>query len=192
MSDQTLDRRVLAAVERLGRALRAARQRSATHHGLSLLGLSTIEILSDGRPRRIGALAAELHVSQPTVSDAVTALHRRGLLVRERDPVDLRSTLVTLSGRGAAVATAVEGELRPLLAVESGTTVERAVTLRILLAEISRLQRAGVITINRSCLGCRHYDATDATDPAWCLLLETTLRDEDLRVDCPEYEPAAP
>jgi hypothetical protein len=72
-----LDRKVLAAVERLGRALGAARQLQATRHELSLLGLSVVETLADGRTRRIGDLAAELDVSQPTVSDATTTLARR-------------------------------------------------------------------------------------------------------------------
>ena len=68
-----LDRKVLAAVERLGRALRAARQDVATRHEVSLLGLSVIETLADGRPRRVGDLAAELDVSQPRCSPQVPA-----------------------------------------------------------------------------------------------------------------------
>lgn len=71
-----LDRKVLAAVERLGRALRAARQDVATRHEVSLLGLSVIETLADERPRRVGDLSAELDVSQPTVRDAVAAGRR--------------------------------------------------------------------------------------------------------------------
>lgn len=46
-SANDLDRKVLAAVERLGRALRAARQQAATRHGLSLLGVSVLETLAE-------------------------------------------------------------------------------------------------------------------------------------------------
>jgi 3-oxoacyl-[acyl-carrier-protein] synthase II len=111
-----LDRKVLAAVERLGRALRAARQDVATRHEVSLLGLSVIETLADGRPRRVGDLAAELDVSQPTVSDAVTVLDKRGLIRRDRDPADLRSTLVALTDDGDRLAADAAAELAPLLA----------------------------------------------------------------------------
>lgn len=186
-----LDRKVLAAVERLGRALRAARQALATRHELSLLGLSVIETLSDGRPRRVGDLAAELDVSQPTVSDAVTALDRRGLIRRDRDPHDLRSTLVVPTETGTRLAADVAAELAPLLGARSGTHTDRATTLRVLLGEIARLQAAGVITVNRSCLTCRHFQPAGPRSRARCLLLAAALPDHDLRVDCPEHSPVS-
>lgn len=189
--DADLDRKMLAAVERLGRALRAARQRVATRHELSQLGLSVIETLSGDQDRRVGDLAAELNVSQPTVSDALATLSGRGLIDRARDPQDMRSTLVSLTDEGAVVASGIATELRPLLAAESGTVNDRAVTLRVLLGEIARFQNAGVISINRSCLTCRHYQPPGDRTRARCLLLEMELRDQDLRVDCPEHEPAA-
>lgn len=185
-----LDRKVLAAVERLGRALRAARQEFATRHDVSLLGLSVIETLSDGRPRRVGDLAAELDVSQPTVSDAVTVLGKRGLIRRDRDPADLRSTLVALTDDGSHLAVDAATELAPLLAARTSTAADRATTLRVLLGEIARLQDAGVITVNRSCLSCRHYQPPGVRSQARCLLLASALADRDLRVDCPEHEPA--
>lgn len=188
--DVGLDRKVLAAVERLGRALRAARQQVATRHELSLLGLSVIETLADARPRRVGDLAAELDVSQPTVSDAVATLDKRGLIARDRDPNDLRTTLVTLTSTGRTVAADIATELQPILRAESGTVAERATTLRVLLGEIARLQQAGVISVNRSCLTCRHYQPPGTRARARCLLLGTALRDQDLRLDCGEHEAA--
>ena len=188
--DIGLDRKVLAAVERLGRALRAARQQVATRHELSLLGLSVVETLADARPRRVGDLAAELDVSQPTVSDAVATLDKRGLISRHRDPNDLRTTLVTLTSTGQTVAADIATELQPILRAESGTASERATTLRVLLGEIARLQQAGIISVNRSCLTCRHYQPPGARTRARCLLLGSALRDQDLRVDCGEHEPA--
>ena len=56
-------------------------------------------------------------------------------------------------------------------------------------AQIARLQAAGVITVNRSCLSCRHYQPPGPRTRARCLLLATALADRDLRVDCPEHEP---
>ncbi len=189
--DADLDRKVLAAVERLGRALRSARQQAATRNQLSLLGLSVIETLAGGRPRRVGDLAAELDVSQPTMSDAVAALHRRRLVERDRNRNDRRSTLVALTDDGTSMASEIAAELRPLLASKAGTATDRATALRVLLAEIARLQEAGIITVNRSCLTCRHYQPPGAPFQARCLLLGSVIRDQDLRVDCSEHEPAA-
>ena len=189
-ADVELDRKIFAAVDRLGRALRAAHQQAATENGLSLLGLSVIEMLADGRARHIGALAAELSVSQPTVSDAVTTLQQRGLLERRRDPRDLRSTLVALTDSGTASASDLAARMSPLLAGDAGNASDRATTLRVLISEIARLQAAGVITVDRSCLTCRHYQPPAARSRARCLLLDKALRDQDLRVDCDEHESA--
>lgn len=189
--DANLDRKLLAAVDRLGRALRAARQSVATRHELSQLGVSLIETLADGRVRRIGDLAAELAVSQPTVSDALAVLDRRGLIARVRDPLDMRSTLITLTDMGSAVGDEIASELGPIAEAQTGSTAERGIALRVLLGEIARLQKAGIITVNRSCLTCHHYQPPDGHTSGRCLLLDTELGDADLRVDCPDHEALA-
>lgn len=187
----TPDRKLLAAVERLARALRAARQQVATGHGLSLLGVTVLETLDGGRAMRVGDLAAELDVSQPTASDALAVLERRRLVARRRDPDDLRATLVSLTTAGADTLDVIVAELAPTMAAGTETSVDRGIALRVVLGEIARLQHAGVITVNRSCLTCHHYEAPDDGEPARCLLLDVALGDGDLRVDCPEHQPAS-
>lgn len=190
-----LDRKLLVAVERLGRALRAARQQLASRHRLSLLQLLIVEHLADGRPRRVGELAAELDVTQPTVSEALGTLQNKGLANRRGDEGDARVNLVTLTTNGSVLAAEIADELVPILTANPSTNAgDRAIALRVVLAEISHLQKAGVISINRSCLTCLHYQqpaAAPAPTPteARCLLLDEPLRDADLRVDCADYVP---
>jgi DNA-binding MarR family transcriptional regulator len=183
-----LDRKLLAATERLGRALRAARQHLATRHRVSLLQLQVLELLADQRPRRVGELAAELDVSQPTTSDALATLSTKGLVARLPHPTDARVGIVALTDAGANLAGLIAVELAPLVAGDDATTDDdHATALRVLLTEISRLQHAGIITINRSCLTCQHYRPSTTPAPAHCHLLDQPLADRDLRVDCPEY-----
>ena len=185
-----LDRKLFAAVERLGRALRAARQYLATRYHLSTLGVSILETLADNRKRRVGDLAAELHISQPTASDALATLDQHGLVIRRLDPSDRRSTLVSLSPAGADIASDIIAQLSPLRTTGVESAEARGPTLRLLLAEIARLQAAGVISINRSCLTCHHYQPTQNSSPAHCLLLNKTLHDTELQVDCGDHQPA--
>ncbi len=187
-----LDRKLLAAVERLGRAWRAAHQRLATRHELSLLGVSVLETLSDGRSRRVGDLAAELDIAQPTLSDALVPLGRRRLVHRRNDPADRRATVVTLSDAGEELAHQIATELAPLTSGgDPSATHQRAAALRVLLEEIARLQSAGVITIDHSCLTCRHYQPAKSSAPAHCILLDTPLANHDLRVHCRDHESAS-
>lgn len=212
IDEQDLDRRLLTAIERLGRALRAGRQRIATAHGLSVLGLGVLERLHERGPQRPGDLADELDVSQPTGSDAIAALQRRGLVERRRNPADLRSTLVELTDAGERTAASVARELAPLLRTDAEAVADRGTALRVVLGQIAHLQRSGQISVARTCFTCRHFDpgspaaarrsgsADDARSPREepaegggprCLLLRTALPDTDLRVDCPEHEPVA-
>jgi DNA-binding MarR family transcriptional regulator len=189
-----LDRKLLAAAERLGRALRAARQQLATRHQLSLLQVQLLEILADRNPRRVGELAAELDITPATAGDAIGTLHDKGLAVRRRDAVDGRAVIVKLTDKGTDLAAHFATELGPLLAGDSRTRAADAATaLRVLLGEISRLQRAGIITVNRSCLTCHHYRPPDRPGSTpHCLLLDQPLTDRDLRVDCPEHSTLQP
>lgn len=97
--------RVGAALERLGRARRIHRQGVATAHGLTPLQLDLLATLADGPPPLpyVGELAAELGVAQPTVTDSLNALVRKGLVRRRRDDADARRSLLTLTRGGDRV-----------------------------------------------------------------------------------------
>jgi len=183
-----LDRKFIAAAERLGRALRFARQQIATTHKISLLQLQVIELLAVVGSRRVGELASELDVTQPTVSDALAALEQKGVLHRERDSSDGRATVVVLSDQGFSLAKKLATELGPLLdATRTTDDDEQALALRMLLEEIRRLQIDGVITVNRSCLTCRHYRPPSSSNTGHCRFLDVHLADRDLRVDCSDH-----
>ena len=186
----SIDRRLLAACERLGRALRVVKQQTATRHRVTPLQVDVLEVLAARRGLRIGEIAAELDVTQPTVSDATNALAGKGLVARTPDPADGRASVISLTDTGATVAEEIAEELSPLRTAEPATAADdKARALRVLLGEIRRLQRSGVITIDRSCFTCRHYQAPSTTSSAHCALLNEQLTDHSLRVDCPEHEP---
>jgi len=183
-----LDRKFIAAVERLGRALRVARQQIATTHQVSLLQLQLVELLAAVGSRRVGELASELDVTQPTVSDALAVLENKGVVQRERDTSDGRATVVVLSRSGVSLARKVAKELGPLLDATRATgDDEQALALRMLLEEIRRMQVDGVITVNRSCLTCSHYRAPTSSKTGHCRFLDVQLADRDLRVDCSDH-----
>jgi DNA-binding MarR family transcriptional regulator len=115
-------------------------------------------------------------------------LHDKALVTRRRGLDDGRATVVALTPAGTRLATTVAAELAPLLAGNHATDhAERATALRVLLGEISRLHHAGIITVNRSCLTCQHFQPPADTAAAQCLLLGQALRDADLRLDCPDH-----
>jgi len=68
--------------------------------GLTGPRASALSVLVFGGPMTLGALAAAEQVRPPTMTRLVTALERKGLVVREASPTDARATLVRATHRG--------------------------------------------------------------------------------------------
>ncbi|GAA1307625.1 MarR family winged helix-turn-helix transcriptional regulator [Saccharothrix xinjiangensis] len=190
-----LDRRLADAIERLGHGLRSLAQRTAREHGLTPLQQQVVLTLSRQPTvrREVSALAAEFDVTKPTMSDAVTALERKELVTRSPGS-DGRRRLLTLTPTGDEVARRLEPWDGPLLDALAGVPADdRATTLHSLLRVIADLQRQGVVSVARTCTGCRFFRADthpDPTAPHHCGLLDVPLPLADLRTDCPEHQPA--
>jgi len=191
---QALDRRLLDAVERLGHGLRALAHRSARAAGLSALQQQTLLGIAGHPPARrgVGALAAEFDVTTPTVSDAVAALVRKGLVVRDTAP-DARRRVLGLTDSGAAVAAALRGWDGPALEALRGLDEhDKGAALDVTLTVIAALVADGTISVARTCSTCRHFRPDrhrDRAAPHHCALLELPLSQAQLRTDCPEHEP---
>jgi DNA-binding MarR family transcriptional regulator len=192
-----LDTKLVAAMERVGQALRFELREHARSYGLTptqaqiLLRLGT----DPPRRRRVGALAARLDVSQPTVSDAVAALERKGLVERRPDPTDARAATLRPTPRGIDVAGRLEAwDERARAEIRGLPVQEKQGSLSLLLDLIGALERAGVVGVARTCPSCRFFRFgawPNAPAPHHCALLDVPLGRGDLRLDCPEHEPAA-
>lgn len=189
-----VDRRLADAIERLGQGVRALAQRTAREFKLSPLQQSVVLALArlPSSLHEVGALAAEFDVTSPTMSDAVAALERKGLVARTQGE-DGRRKLLTLTPEGGKVSDALRSWDGPLLAaLGSITDADRATTLESLLCVIADLQQAGVISIARMCTTCRFFERhahDDLTAPHHCHLLEMPLQSAQLQTDCPDHDP---
>lgn len=188
-----LDRRLLDAVERLGHGLRALSRQTARAAGLTplqqqaLLAVATQPTLR----REVGTLAAEFDVAGPTMSDAVAALARKGLV--ERQPVaDARRRVLAPTTDGAAVAAGLTGWDEPALrALHALDDEDKGVALDVTLALIAQLVDDGTISVARTCSTCRHFRRhahQDGAAPHHCGLLDLPLPKTELRTDCLEHE----
>lgn len=188
-SAEDLDAKLLAALERAGQALRAQLGDAARRSGLSPTQAQVLlRLASDPAPRRrIGALASELDVTHPTISDAVAALERKGLV--EREGPGRRAPLApTAAGRSLADDLAAWPEpIRALLA--ELPAADREATLRLLLSLIAAMQRSDMISVARTCATCRFFrPAAHPGSPHHCALVDLPLADHQLRVDCTEHK----
>jgi DNA-binding MarR family transcriptional regulator len=192
-SREGVDPKLVAAIDRLGQALRVQMGHVARMHGLTSTQLQLLVRLRVDPPerRRVGALAAEFDVTQPTVSDAITTLERKGLVEREPEPSDGRGVRIMLTRRGHDVAEAADAwqvRAQQLLVGVSKGDKERA--LGFLLGLLAELHREGLVSVARMCPTCSFFREGQGRVAGThrCAFLDIDLGPGDLRVDCPDHE----
>lgn len=195
-SSGPVDARIGAALAKLALVGRRALDRSAATRSLSAVQALILECLARRGPQQVGALASLLAVTAPTVSDAIAALERKGLV--RRGPVcrDARGVEVRLTPKGRKAAGRQAGWSDVFRqAVHTIAPEEKAVLLRLLLGIIAELVARGVVRDARMCVTCeyfRPYAHSDGPRPHHCALVDLPLSDDHLRVDCPDHAAVAP
>ncbi|OHV57029.1 MarR family transcriptional regulator [Frankia sp. CcI156] len=194
-----LDAKIVAALDRIGEALQVLARRLAEAHDLSPTQLRVLARIYAGPPppARTSALARELDVADPTVSDAVAALRRKGLVGRQQDPADRRHYRLHLTADGQRTAHAVSRWTAPVeVATSTIPRPDGEHLLATLLDLLECLHAEHLISVTRACTTCRHFEpAPRHARPARhaqptvhrCAFFDYRLGPSDIRVDCPEH-----
>jgi DNA-binding MarR family transcriptional regulator len=186
---------LLIGLARLGQAVRIQAWRNAGPHHLSPLQADIVSLLDGrGRPIRQGEIVAALASTPPTVSDAVKALRKKELLEASRDPGDARALLLGLTARGREEA----GRLNDWPETLSGAVAalpddDFAAMLRSTTTLMRELQDRQAIPVSQMCLTCRFFVPRahpDRERPHHCDYVDAPFGDAELRVSCPDHEPA--
>jgi DNA-binding MarR family transcriptional regulator len=187
---------LLTGLARLGQAIRMDAWRNAGPRNLSPLQADIIIFLGgEARPRRQRDVVEALASTPPTVSDAVKALRAKDLLESTRDPADARATVVRLTPEGEAEARrlgVVSATMTEAVSVLS--EADLAVMLRGIAAVMKELQDRHAIPVSRMCLTCRFFAPNahpeDVSHPHHCNFVDAPFGDAQLRVTCPDHQPA--
>lgn len=193
---ESQDEKIIAALERAGRALRGLLWEAVQPLGLTPIQGQILLYLRDHRHEtcRVSYLAREFGLTQATVSDAVSALAAKGLVRRDAPVNDRRVSPLRLTAAGEELAGRLAGWSNGARkALGTFTAAERAEALLFLLRLIDGWQRDGIVSVARMCLTCRYFrlgGGPGGSEPHFCQLLQRPLAIAALRVDCPDYEPA--
>lgn len=193
--EMTLQQKIVAALERIGQALRSLLLSDAMEEGLSITQAQVLLqcYLQPGRLYGVTDLAEELDLSQPTISDAITTLQRKGLLQKLQREDDRRAVVLVLTAQGKAAARRLwmQQSRRFEQLSQRFSPEEQAQFLHLLLHFIAFAYKAGHLHTARTCLTCRFLQTLEAGENPpqyFCSLLETPLALTDLRTSCPEHE----
>lgn len=103
------------ALVRISFRVMAVLTRIGAEHDLSLTQLRLLGLLRDRRPRMTD-LAAFLGLDKSTMSGLVERAERRGLVTRQKSPLDRRATDVAITATGRELTERIEEQVRATLA----------------------------------------------------------------------------
>jgi DNA-binding MarR family transcriptional regulator len=189
-----LDRKIAVGFERITQLLKTLIWNESKRSGLSPIQIQFLVALTYDRATQwtVGEIASRFQLTPATVSDALTALESKELVVRTRSEEDKRTVFVALTPEGKRTARSVGKWLNVVQEqiAELGSD-EKAVLLKSLIRLIAAFQREEMIATKGMCVFCTYFRPNvhkSATAPHHCAYIDKAFGDAELRVDCPDYE----
>lgn len=187
--NRNIEGKIVVALERISQAFRVLLWQEGKENALTPLQLQLLLFLKfhSADKCKVNYLAMEFNVTKATISETVRLLGNKAYIFKETDPSDTRSYSIYLTDKGkeivAKTSAFAEGIEKP---IHTFTDSQKEVLFQSLLELIEKLNKAGIITVQRMCFSCRFYQSDEKQD--YCQLLKKKLYTQDIRIDCPEHE----
>lgn len=188
--NERIESKIVASLERISQAFRVLLWQESKEHALSPIQVQVLIFLlhHSADKRKVTYLANEFNMTKATISDTVKTLEQKLLIEKEFEPADSRSYIIHLTDAGREVANKTSFFSREIhKPIDKLSQQEKENLLLSLLGIIRQLNHSEVITIQRMCMSCHYYKASDSGALHFCKLLNQELKPSDLRVDCPEH-----
>lgn len=181
--------KLVAGLERISEVFKVLLWEKAKLVGLSPIQIQILLFIAYHKQElcNVSHLAKEFNVTKPTVSDAIKILDKKELIAKDFSSADSRSYSIHLSKAGEKVVSETYDFANPLKNQLSGIPQKDSERLFKTMSElIYKLNRNGILSVQRTCFGCTFYQKNKTSD--YCNLLEKELTHKDIRLDCPEFE----
>lgn len=190
--EKDISSKIVAGLERISEVFKILLWDKAKLVGLSPIQIQVLIFIAfhERSLCNVSHLAKEFNVTKPTVSDAVRILDKKDLIIKEHSTSDSRRYSIVLSDLGNEIVSQTYDFSDPLKQVIDDFSKTELESLFDTLGQlIFKLNRKGILSVQRTCYGCKFHTKKDGTD--YCNLLHTTLLKEEIRLDCAEYEAKA-
>lgn len=187
-----LSSKIVVGLQRISEAFKVLLWEKAKEFGLSPIQIQILIFVSYHKQEfcNVSYLAKEFNITKPTVSDAVKALEKKGMIQKDYSSSDSRSYSIFLSESGKETVAKTETFVSPIKkqldSIEQNQLENIFTTLSSL---IYQLNRQGILSVQRTCFACKFYTKHQGQD--YCNLLQKDLLSQDIRLDCPEFESAS-
>lgn len=192
----SIEHRIEEGLARLAAVIRADDWNRAKAAGINPTQQGVLDYLR-GRPQGSGLtdIAVHLLISQPTATDSVAALERKGLVERRASETDRRAVRVLLTEAGVALLEGSSTDGKARVAVKHLDEAGKAELLLTVVRLIKTLQDIDAVPVQRMCVTCRHFAPfahPDGEKPHHCHYVNAAFGQRELRIDCHEHDTADP
>lgn len=190
--EKDISSKIVAGMERVSEVFKILLWEKAKLVGLSPIQIQILIFIAFHKRElcNVSHLAKEFNVTKPTVSDAIKVLDKKGLILKDYSSFDSRSYSITLSELGIEIISQTYDFSNPLKKqIDSFSSSELESLFGTLSQLIYKLNRNGILSVQRTCYGCKFYQKNQESD--YCNLLQKELLNREIRLDCPEYEEKA-
>lgn len=191
MGKVEISEKIAVGLERISEAYKAMLWNEAKKTGLSPIQIQILIFISKHRDElcNVSQLAHEFNLTKPTVSDAVKTLEKKQLIIKDFSVTDNRSFCILLSNAGEKQVVEIEDYFKPLQDQLEKLPHENLESLYSSISQlIYGLNQIGVLNVQRTCFGCRFYENNAAGH--FCHLIEKPIANNEIRLDCNEFEQA--
>jgi len=185
------DLKIISSLERLGESFRVLLWEKAKVLGISPIQIQILIFIQfhGDEKCKVTYLAQEFSLTKPTISEAVKSLEQKGFIERHTEFLDSRSHTLHLTEAGKLAVAQTAHFANPMVqALAKLSPGSKGILLEQLLDVIGHLQQAGIISVQRMCFSCRFYKKSSGGH--FCKFLNKSLDNNELRVDCREFEAA--
>ena len=186
---QDTSSKIAVGLERISEVFKILLWEKAKLVGLSPIQIQILIFIAYHKSElcNVSHLAKEFNITKPTISDAVKILDQKKMILKDYSSSDSRSYTIQLSTLGEKIVSQTSNLADPLKKQINHLNPDDLDTVFRTLSElIYKLNQTGILTVQRTCFGCKFHQKNDTSH--YCNLLKKELRDKDIRLDCPEFE----
>jgi len=187
--EKNISSKIVAGLERVSEVFKILLWKKAKWVGLSPIQIQILIFIAFHKHNlcNVSHLAKEFNVTKPTVSDAIRILDKKKLIVKDFSSSDSRSYLISLSNLGNDLVSQTNDFSNPLKKeIDRFSPSELESLFGTLSHLIYKLNRNGILSVQRTCYGCKFYEKQNENN--FCNLLQKKLLSTEIRLDCPEFE----
>ncbi|WP_448567676.1 MarR family winged helix-turn-helix transcriptional regulator [Thalassotalea ganghwensis] len=185
-----LEAKLIASIERIATLFKSSLQDTAKSHRLTPLQAQLLLFIAE-HPNKfcsVGELAKEFSVTKATASDSLKTLLKKSYIEKTDNAADARSFSYKITDSAKTVVSELSQLGNKMTDVITTLDQEELLSLYNLnLILLNKFSQTGLIN-TRMCLSCHYYQEKE--QGFYCRLMEKSLPQVDLRIDCPEHLPS--